>query len=69
MATEFWRGNAPGDVAIRITPSDGGDLRVLLDGDTIYDRAGGEYPNLTQVLELNMAIADRIVQLESAPSG
>ena len=53
MATEFFRSNAPGDVAIKMTPSDRGRLEVYLDGEKIFDRKeDGKFPDLSRVNEL-----------------
>ena len=71
MATEFLQSQGPGDLALRITPSDGGDLQVLLDGTKIYDRKekGGEYPDRNRVVELSMVIAERVSELDGSPAG
>ena len=67
MATEFFRSDAPGDVAIKMTPSDKGRLEVYLDGDKIFDRTeAGAFPDLGKVNELKMAIAEKIFDLEDA---
>ena len=67
MATEFFRSAAPGDVAIKMTPSNKGRLEVYLDGDKIFDRKeAGAFPDLSKVNELKMAIADKLFELEDA---
>lgn len=67
MATEFFRSDAPGDVAIKMTPSNRGRLEVYLDGDKIFDRKeAGAFPDLSKVNELKMAIAEKIFDLEEA---
>ena len=67
MATEFFRSDAPGDVAIKMTPSDKGRLEVYLDGDKIFDRKeAGAFPDLGKVNELKMAIAEKIFDVEDA---
>ena len=67
MANEFFRSDAPGDVAIKVTPSDKGRLEVYLDGDKIFDRKeAGAFPDLGKVNELKMAIAEKIFDLEDA---
>ena len=67
MATEFFRSDAPGDVAIKMTPSDKGRLEVYLDGDKIFDRKEeGAFPDLGKVNELKMTIAEKIFDLEDA---
>ena len=65
MATEFFRSDAPGDVAIKMTPSDKGRLEVYLDGVKIFDRKeAGAFPDLGKVNELKMTIAEKIFDLE-----
>ena len=67
MATEFFRSDAPGDVAIKVTPSNKGRLEVYLDGEKIFDRKeAGAFPDLSKVNELKMAIAEKIFELEEA---
>lgn len=67
MATEFYRSDAPGDVAIKMTPSDKGRLEVYLDGTKIFDRKeAGAFPDLSKVNELKMEIAERLFDLEDA---
>lgn len=67
MATEFFRSDAPGDVAIKMTPSDKGRLEVYLDGEKIFDRKeAGAFPDLGKVNELKMAIAEKIFDLEDS---
>ena len=67
MATEFFRSDAPGDVAIKMTPSDKGRLEVYLDGDKIFDRKeAGSFPDLSKVNELKMVIAEKLFDLEDA---
>ena len=67
MANEFFRADAPGDVALKVTPSDKGRLEVYLDGDKIFDRKeAGAFPDLGKVNELKMAIAEKIFDVEDA---
>ncbi len=68
MATEFWRSQEPGDIAIKLTPADSGRLEVYLDGDKIYDvkEENRVYPNFTRVNELKMVVAERMFELEEA---
>ena len=67
MATEFFRSDAPGDVAIKMTPSNKGRLEVFLDGEKIFDRKeSGAFPDLSKVNELKMAIAEKLFDLEEA---
>ena len=67
MANEFFRSDAPGDAAIKVTPSDKGRLEVYLDGDKIFDRKeAGAFPDLGKVNELKMAIAEKIFDVEDA---
>ena len=67
MATEFFRSDAPGDIAIKMTPSNKGRLEVYLDGEKIFDRKeAGSFPDLGKVNELKMAIAEKLFELEEA---
>lgn len=68
MATEFWRSQEPGDIAIKLTPADSGRLEVYLDGDKIYDVKDENrvHPNFTRVNELKMVVAERMFDLEEA---
>jgi len=68
MATEFWRSQEPGDIAIKLTPADSGRLEVYLDGDKIYDVKDENrvYPNFTRVNELKMVVAERMFDLAEA---
>ena len=67
MATVFFRSDAPGDIAIKMTPSDKGRLEVYLDGEKIFDRKeAGSFPDLGKVNELKMAIAEKLFELEEA---
>ena len=67
MATEFFRSDAPGDVAIKVTPSNKGRLEVYLDGEKIFDRKeAGAFPDLSKVNELKMAIAEKLFEIDEA---
>ena len=67
MANEFFKSDAPGDVAITMTPSDKGRLEVFLDGEKIFDRKeAGAFPDLSKVNELKMMIAERLFEVEEA---
>ena len=67
MAAEFYRSDAPGDVAIKITPSDKGRLEVYLNGEKIFDRKeAGAFPDLSKVNELKMVIPETLYELEEA---
>ncbi|MCH8107106.1 MAG: Rdx family protein [Chloroflexi bacterium] len=68
MATEFYRNDAPGDVAIKLTPVGQGRLEIYLDGEKIFDRKedSGGFPNLTKVNELKMVIAEKLFEFDSA---
>ncbi len=68
MATEIWRAHDPGDVAIKLTPSDRGRLEVYLDGDKVFDLKdeGGVHPNLTRVNQLKMIVAEKIFEVDEA---
>ncbi len=64
---EFFKSDAPGDIAIKMTPSDRGRLEVYLDGDVIFDRkTDGGFPDLGKVNELKMAIAEKLFEIEDA---
>ena len=68
MATEIWRSQDIGDVAVKLTPAGGGRLEIYLDGDKIFGRKDedGVYPNLTKVNELKMVVADRIFEIDES---
>ena len=67
MANEFFRSDAPGDVAIKMTPTDKGRLEVYLDGDKIFDRKeAGAFPDLGMVNDLKMVIAEKVFDVEDA---
>ena len=61
MATEFFA-EGGSDVAIAITPGDGGVLQVLVDGDTIFDKKeeGNKHPDLNRVKEMKAVIKERL---------
>ena len=64
---EFFRSENPGDVAIKLTPSDRGRLEVYLDGDKIFDRKeAGQFPDLSTVNELKMTVLEKIFDVEGA---
>ena len=66
MASEFWRSDAPGDVALKLTPDGRGRLEVYLDGEKIFDRKEDGFPDLNKVTELKMTIAEKIFEIEGA---
>ena len=68
MASEFWRSDNPGDVALKLTPEGGGRLEIYLDGEKIFDRKDEDegFPNLPRVTELKMAIAEKVFDVEEA---
>ena len=67
MATEFWRSDNPGDVALKLTPDGRGRLEVYVDGEKIFDRKeDGGFPDLSKVTELKMTIAEKIFEVEEA---
>ena len=67
MATEFWRSDSPGDVALKLTPDGAGRLEVYVDGEKIFDRKeDGGFPDLAKVTELKMTIAQKIFEVEEA---
>jgi predicted Rdx family selenoprotein len=61
MATEFFA-EGGSDVAIKLTPGEGGILQVYLDGARIYDKKdeGGQFPTLPRVKELRAALRKRL---------
>ena len=61
MATEFYSVGG-GDIAITVTPGDAGVLQVIVDGDTIYDKAkeGNETPHLNRVKELKAIVQAKL---------
>lgn len=71
MASEFFKSDSPGDVAIKLTPEGGGRLEVYLDGDKIFDRMDDNegFPNLARVMELKMVVAEKIFDVEDALAG
>ena len=66
MANEFWRSDAPGNVALKLTPDGRGRLEVYLDGEKIFDRKEDGFPDLNKVTELKMTIAEKVVEVEDA---
>lgn len=68
LATEFWRSQEAGDIALKLTPAGHGRLEVYLDGDKIFDRKDedGVYPNLTRANELKMVIAEKVFEVDEA---
>ena len=60
MATEFFaEGGA--NVAIALTPGDGGVLQVFVDGDKIFDKKEeGDHPNLNRVKQMRAVVRDRV---------
>ncbi len=68
MATEFWKSQEPGNIAIKLTPVGKGRLEVYFDGEKIYDRKaeGNKYPDLTRVSQIKLDIADRLYAMDGA---
>ena len=65
MATEFWRSQDAGDIALKLTPAGSGRLEVNLDGKKIFDvKTDGGHPNLGKVNELKMVIAEKVFEVE-----
>jgi len=58
---------AGNQVDITMTPTGGGTLEVILDGDKIYDRKAehGKYPDLPRVKELKHVLKEK---LETVPA-
>ncbi len=65
MATEFFA-EAGNDVAITVTPGDGGVLQVFADGDKIFDKADEGHPDLTRVKEMRAAIREKLSAVAAA---
>jgi len=61
MAAEFFA-EAGKDMALKLTPSDGGDFRVLVNGETILDRKAenGTDPTLPRVKTMRGYIRDKL---------
>ena len=53
---------ADSDVAITLTPGDGGVLQVILDGEKVYDKneEGKETPHLNRVKEIRAALREKM---------
>ncbi|MCL0099611.1 Rdx family protein [Dehalococcoidia bacterium] len=63
MASEFFSVGGS-KLAITITPGDSGVLTVVVDGEKIFDKAGGDgHPNLDRVKELKAIVKDRVAGL------
>ena len=61
MANEFFAEGGT-DVAITLTPGEGGILQVFVDGDKIFDKKEEDnlHPNLTRVKQMRAVIRDRL---------
>ena len=62
MASEFYA-ECGNDIAIKITPGDGGIFQVFADGERIYDKNGeenGVFPNLPRVKELRAVLSEKL---------
>ena len=60
MATEFFAEGGE-NVAIALTPGDGGVLQVFVDGDKIFDKKEeGDHPNLNRVKQMRAVVRDRV---------
>ena len=60
MANEFFA-EGGSDIATTMTPGDAGVLRVIADGDTIFDKADeGSHPNLDRVKIMRTAIREKL---------
>ena len=64
IATEFWS-EFKGTLGITMTPVDGGRLEVVLENETLFDRAveGGAYPGLDKVRAMKRTVKERLGQL------
>ncbi len=60
MVTEFFAEGGE-NVAIALTPGDGGVLQVFVDGDKIFDKKEeGDHPNLNRVKQMRAVVRDRV---------
>ena len=61
MATEFFA-EAGKNMALKLTPSDGGDFRVIVNGETIFDRKAedGTDPTLPRVKTMRGIIREKL---------
>ncbi len=66
MANEFFSEGGK-DVAIALTPGDGGVLQVFVDGDKIFDKKEeGDHPNLNRVKQMRAVVRDRVETMAAA---
>ena len=69
MATEIFAEGGK-NVAIKITPGDGGILQVFVDGDKVYDKKeeDNQTPHLNRVKQIRAVIRERLEALAPADS-
>ena len=67
MATEFFAEGGK-EVALKLTPSTSGDLRVFVDGEKIFDRKAEDdvYPTLPRVKEMRGIIREKLATVVAA---
>ena len=67
MATEFFAEGGK-EVALKLTPSTSGDLRVYVDGEKIFDRKGEDdvYPTLPRVKEMRKIVREKLTAAVAA---
>ena len=61
MATEFFA-EVGKEMALKLSPSSGGDLRVIVNGDKIFDKKeeDGIYPTLPRVKEMRGILREKL---------
>lgn len=63
MVSEFFSAGGT-RVAIGLTPGTGGVLRVVVDGETIFDKKQeGGHPNLDRIRRMKTAIEQKVAAL------
>ena len=50
------------EIAVTMTPGDSGVLKLIIDGDTVYDKSSedGQTPHLNRVKEMRAALRERL---------
>ena len=68
MASEFFAEGGK-EIALKLTPSSSGDLRVYVDGEKIFDRKEEDdvYPTLPRVKDMRGIIRDKLAA--AVPAG
>jgi len=61
MATEFFA-EVGKEMALKLSPSSGGDLRVIVNGDKIFDKKEEDdiYPTLPRVKEMRGILREKL---------